>query len=77
MPGQPASADHDLLFDLVDKVLASVRRGQLDPSGPQCAIVEATPGDRVLQILAGAGSGKTETLVWLVLSSPGHTLDQH
>ena len=39
----------------------------LDPLGPQRAIVDITPGDRVLQILAGAGSGKTEMLVWRVL----------
>jgi DNA helicase-2/ATP-dependent DNA helicase PcrA len=59
--------DRDLFFHLVDEVLISVGRAPLDPAGHQRAIVEVTPEDRVLQILAGAGSGKTEMLVWRVL----------
>jgi DNA helicase-2/ATP-dependent DNA helicase PcrA len=59
--------DRDLFFDLVDEVLVSVDREALDPSGPQRAIIDVAPDDRVLQILAGAGSGKTEMLVWRVL----------
>jgi DNA helicase-2/ATP-dependent DNA helicase PcrA len=62
-----ARVDRNLFFDLVDEVLISVGRAPLDPDGPQRAIVEVTPADRVLQILAGAGSGKTEMLVWRVL----------
>lgn len=62
-----AGLDRSLFFELVDEVLVSVGRAPLDPSGSQRAIVEVTPQDRVLQILAGAGSGKTEMLVWRVL----------
>ena len=35
--------------------------------GPERAIICVRPEDQVLQILAGAGSGKTEMLVWRVL----------
>ena len=31
------------------------------------AIIEVRPDDRVLQIVAGPGSGKTEVLVWRAL----------
>ena len=55
---QPTRVDRDLFFDLVDEVLISVGRAPLNPAGPQRAIVEVTPEDRVLQILAGAGSGR-------------------
>lgn len=57
----------DIFFELVDEVLVEIGRAPLDQSGSQRAIVDVTPGDRVLQILAGAGSGKTEMLVWRVL----------
>ncbi len=56
-----------VFFELVDEVLALVGRAPLDPCGPQRSIIEVRPDDRVLQILAGAGSGKTEMLVWRVL----------
>jgi DNA helicase-2/ATP-dependent DNA helicase PcrA len=59
--------DRALFFELVDEVLVSVGRARLDPADPQRAIIDVTAGDRVLQILAGAGSGKTEMLVWRVL----------
>ena len=54
-------------FDLLDEVLGLVGRAPLAPGGPERAIIGVRPEDRVLQILAGAGSGKTEMLVWRVL----------
>jgi superfamily I DNA/RNA helicase len=56
-------------FELVDAVLVSDRVGRqpLGPGGPQRRIIAVEPGDRVLQILAGPGSGKTEMLVWRIL----------
>lgn len=54
-------------FDLLDEVLGLVGRAPLTPGGPERAIICVRPEDRVLQILAGAGSGKTEMLVWRVL----------
>ena len=54
-------------FDLLDEVLELVGRAPLAPDGPEQAIIRVRPEDRVLQILAGAGSGKTEMLVWRVL----------
>ncbi|ORA16383.1 hypothetical protein BST16_06670 [Mycobacterium asiaticum DSM 44297] len=56
-----------MFFELVDEVLVEVGREPLDPAGPQRRIITVRPDDRVLQILAGAGSGKTEMLVWRVL----------
>jgi DNA helicase-2/ATP-dependent DNA helicase PcrA len=52
-------------FTLVDRVLAEVDRPPL--GAEQRAIVEVRDEDRVLQIVAGPGSGKTEVLVWRVL----------
>jgi superfamily I DNA/RNA helicase len=54
-------------FALLDAVLHENEREPLEPGGPQRAIIEVRPGDRVLQILAGPGSGKTEMLVWRIL----------
>ena len=54
-------------LDLVDDVLVSVGRQRLDRTGTQPDIIRVQPEDRVLQILAGPGSGKTEMLVWRVL----------
>jgi DNA helicase-2/ATP-dependent DNA helicase PcrA len=59
--------DPDEFFTLVDEVLAGVGRGPLRPRGPERQIIRVRSDDRVLQILAGAGSGKTEMLVWRVL----------
>jgi len=56
-----------LFFELIDEVLGEVGREPLDRGGPQREIITVRPTDRVLQILAGAGSGKTEMLVWRVL----------
>ncbi len=50
-------------FALVDEVFVDARRAPLGHDGPQRAIIEVKPGDRVLQIVAGPGSGKTEMLV--------------
>ena len=57
----------DVFFQLLDEVLTLVGRAPLNPRGPQRRIITVRPDDRVLQILAGAGSGKTEMLVWRVL----------
>jgi DNA helicase II / ATP-dependent DNA helicase PcrA len=54
-------------FALLDAVLLENEREPLEPGGPQRAIIEVLDGDRVLQILAGPGSGKTEMLVWRIL----------
>ncbi|MFC8615581.1 UvrD-helicase domain-containing protein [Micromonospora purpureochromogenes] len=54
-------------FQLTDAVLKRAGRQPLDPDGPQRRIVAVNPRDRVLQILAGPGSGKTEMLVWRIL----------
>jgi DNA helicase-2/ATP-dependent DNA helicase PcrA len=56
-----------IFFALVDEVLKAIGREQLEDKGAQRAIIEVRPSDRVLQILAGPGSGKTEMLVWRVL----------
>src|SRR5262245_29161420 len=56
-------------FDLASQVLEQEGRGPLPASekGPHRSIITVTDGDRVLQILAGPGSGKTEMLVWRIL----------
>jgi len=54
-------------FELVNDVLVAIGRDPLRPASPQRSIIEVRPTDRVLQILAGPGSGKTEMLVWRVL----------
>lgn len=54
-------------FALLDAVLLENEREPLDPDGPQRAIIDVRDDDRVLQILAGPGSGKTEMLVWRIL----------
>lgn len=56
-----------VFFELVDEVLVGVGREPLDGGDPHRRIITVRPDDRVLQILAGAGSGKTEMLVWRVL----------
>jgi superfamily I DNA/RNA helicase len=48
-------------------VLKESGRGELPPGGPHRDIIAIRDDDRVLQILAGPGSGKTEMLVWRVL----------
>lgn len=63
----PATLSPDAFFELVDEVLAEVGREPLDGGDPHRRIITVRPDDRVLQILAGAGSGKTEMLVWRVL----------
>ena len=57
----------EAFFRLVDQVLQSAGREALPANGPQQRIISVAPDDRVLQILAGPGSGKTEALVWRVL----------
>jgi len=54
-------------FKLLDAVLLDNEREPLDPDGPQQSIIEVRTRERVLQILAGPGSGKTEMLVWRIL----------
>jgi superfamily I DNA/RNA helicase len=57
--------DEKAFFQLVDEVLIKIGRGVLSES--HRSVVKVLPNDRVLQILAGPGSGKTEAIVWRVL----------
>ena len=57
----------DVFFALLDNVLSEAGRAPLHADGPERRLVEVRSDDRVLQILAGPGSGKTEMLVWRVL----------
>jgi len=66
-PVPDATIPADVFFELVDEVLVDVGREPLDGGDPHRRIITVRPDDRVLQILAGAGSGKTEMLVWRVL----------
>jgi DNA helicase-2/ATP-dependent DNA helicase PcrA len=59
--------DGDTFFILITRVLKDAGRKALPPDGPHRAIIDVKNDDRVLQILAGPGSGKTEMLVWRVL----------
>jgi DNA helicase-2/ATP-dependent DNA helicase PcrA len=52
-------------FQCVDEVLEAAGRRRLEEANRR--ILSVRPDDRVLQILAGPGSGKTEMLVWRVL----------
>lgn len=63
----PTTLPAAFFFELIDEVLAEVGREPLDGGDPHRRIITVLPADRVLQILAGAGSGKTEMLVWRVL----------
>ena len=54
-------------FSLVDRVMEENNRSKLPDESPQKRIIEVMPSDRVLQILAGPGSGKTEMIVWRLL----------
>src|SRR5262245_19395024 len=66
----------EAFFRLVNNVLGEVGRQALTKDGPHQRAISVAPTDRVLQILAGPGSGKTEVLVWralyecLVLGTP-------
>ena len=51
-------------FRIVNRVLAEVGREPLKEGGSHQRAIGVAPTDRVLQILAGPGSGKTEVLVW-------------
>lgn len=65
---KPASkVDERTFFHLLNAVLVSFGRDQLDATSAHREVIKVEPSDRVLQILAGPGSGKTETLVWRVL----------
>src|SRR5262245_38014276 len=59
--------DHESFFIAANKVLKESGRDELPRSSPQRDIIHVRDDDRVLQILAGPGSGKTEMLVWRVL----------
>ena len=54
-------------FNLLNAVLVSFGRDELESTSAHRGVIRVEPEDRVLQILAGPGSGKTETLVWRVL----------
>ena len=62
-----ATITSDIFLELVNEALVGVDRKPLPAEGVEQRIVAVTPGDRVLQILAGPGAGKTEWLVWRVL----------
>lgn len=62
-----ACLERETFFQIVDEVLQEVDRDPLVPGGSQRRIIEVQDDDRVLQILAGPGSGKTEMLVLRVL----------
>lgn len=57
----------DEFFLLVNAVLVSIGRSALAADGPERRVIQVFPEDIALQILAGPGSGKTETLVWRIL----------
>ncbi len=57
--------DENAFFNLVDQVLIGIGRGKLSKS--HRSVVQVFSTDRVLQVLAGPGSGKTEAIVWRVL----------
>src|SRR5262245_39464782 len=61
------SLGHEHFFHVVNLVLKDSGRTELPASGPHRDIIAVRDDDRVLQILAGPGSGKTEMLVWRVL----------
>src|SRR5262245_47413472 len=54
-------------FQIVNRVLTQVGRAPLTDGGSHQRAIGVLPRDRVLQILAGPGSGKTEVLVWRAL----------
>src|SRR5947209_5535336 len=58
---------HEQFFHVANMVLKESGRSELPPVGPHRDIIGVRDDDRVLQILAGPGSGKTEMLVWRVL----------
>ncbi len=57
----------DQYWAIVDEVLTAAGRSSLLPNSPERTSIQVLPTDRVLQILAGPGSGKTEMLVLRVL----------
>lgn len=54
-------------FDIVNNVLTDAGREPLPRSSSDRSIIIVRDSDRVLQILAGPGAGKTEMLTWRVL----------
>ena len=68
-PGKPVPEllTRASFLELVDLVLIDVGRESLEPGGACQRTIEIRPEDRVLQILAGPGSGKTEMLIWRIL----------
>jgi DNA helicase-2/ATP-dependent DNA helicase PcrA len=62
-----SGVDRAFFFDCVNDVLQAAGRPPLAANGEEHAAIEVREIDRVLQILAGPGSGKTEVLVWRVL----------
>src|SRR6516165_1160267 len=64
---QPQLLNGSAFFELTNQVLKEAGRNELASDGPHHAIIRIKDDDRVLQILAGPGSGKTEMLVWRVL----------
>src|SRR5690242_7778357 len=67
IPTAAPGVDPRTFFELLNDVLVSLGREPLEEDSAHKNVIEVRPTDRVLQILAGAGSGKTEVLVWRVL----------
>lgn len=63
---QPLRVSEDHFIILMNSVLSNYRKS-ISQSSPQWTAIQVKESDRVLQILAGPGSGKTEVLVWRVL----------
>lgn len=62
----PLQVSEEDFFTLMNAVLSSYRKS-ISQSSQQWTAIQVKASDRVLQILAGPGSGKTEVLVWRVL----------
>ena len=62
----PPQVSEEHFFTLMNAVLSNYQK-TIPQSSPQWTAIQVKPSDRVLQILAGPGSGKTEVLVWRVL----------
>lgn len=65
--GDPVSLSSPEFLEILNKVLIKNDRLPLPQASPQWSAIQVQDQDRVLQILAGPGSGKTEVLVWRVL----------
>jgi len=65
--GETESLSSADFLKILNRVLEKNDRLPLPQASPQWSTIQVHDQDRVLQILAGPGSGKTEVLVWRVL----------